>query len=91
VATLPALQPLFRNQRCRFKGRRGSIEEIMEPSRIRADEAIHQIARGNEIVFIDTRNEIAWAASDQKLPGAKGIPADESNCIATCCREINAL
>lgn len=49
----------------------------MEPSRIRAVEVKDKIDRGEAIVLIDTRNEKAWAESDQKLPGARRIPVDE--------------
>ena len=49
----------------------------MEPSRIRAIDLRDRIERGEETVLIDTRNPKAWAESDQKLPGALRIPADE--------------
>jgi len=33
--------------------------------------------RGEPFAFVDTRNPQAWAESDQKLPGAIRVPADE--------------
>jgi len=85
------LLPLFRNKRRRTIRRQCSTEENNGTVENQSREALHQIARGEEIVFIDTRNEIAWAESDQKLPGAKRIPADEIELHSICCREINAL
>jgi rhodanese-related sulfurtransferase len=49
----------------------------MEPSRIRAIDLRDRIDHGEEIVLIDTRNEKAWAQSDQKLPGALRIRVDQ--------------
>lgn len=49
----------------------------MEPSRIRAVDLVDRIERGEKTVLIDTRNEKAWAESDQKLPGALRITADQ--------------
>jgi hypothetical protein len=68
----------------------------MEPSRITAEQAKYKIDhRDDDILFIDTRNEKAWAESDQKLPGAIRIPVDEielhthklprDRCIVTYC------
>ena len=42
----------------------------MEPSRITAEEAKYKIDHGEEIRFLDTRNDQAWTESDRKLPGA---------------------
>lgn len=33
--------------------------------------------RGEPFAFVDTRNPTAWGESDQKLPGAIRVPADE--------------
>jgi rhodanese-related sulfurtransferase len=49
----------------------------MEPSRIRTVDLLDRIERGEKTVLIDTRNPKAWAESDQKLPGALRIPANE--------------
>ena len=49
----------------------------MEPSRTRAIDLRDRIDHGEEIVLIDTRNEKAWAQSDQKLPGALRIRVDQ--------------
>ena len=49
----------------------------MEPSRIRAVDLVDRIERGEKTVLIDTRNEKPWAESDQKLPGALRITADQ--------------
>lgn len=49
----------------------------MEPSRITAEDAKYKIDHGEEIFFLDTRNEKAWTASDRKLPGAMRLGVDE--------------
>ena len=33
--------------------------------------------RGEKFTFIDARNPKAWSESDEKLPGALRVPADE--------------
>jgi len=35
-----------------------------------------RLARGEKIVFLDTRNPKAWAEADAKLPGAIRVEAD---------------
>lgn len=67
----------------------------MEPSRITVEDAKYQIDQGQDILFLDARNEKAWAEADQKLPGAIRIPVDEiemhshklphDRCIVTYC------
>jgi len=49
----------------------------MEATRVTVDEVRERLDRGEQFVFIDTRNPKAWAESDQKLPNALRIPADE--------------
>jgi rhodanese-related sulfurtransferase len=44
--------------------------------RATADEVMARLARGEPIVFLDTRNPKAWAASDVKVPGAIRVEAD---------------
>ena len=49
----------------------------MEATRITADEVKERLARGEQFTFVDTRNPTAWGESDQKLPHAIRVPADE--------------
>jgi rhodanese-related sulfurtransferase len=49
----------------------------MEAHRISVDEVRERLDRGQEILFVDTRNPKDWAASDVKVPLALRIPADE--------------
>lgn len=49
----------------------------METTRITVDEVKERLDRGEPFTFIDTRNPIAWAESDKKLPQAIRIPANE--------------
>lgn len=35
------------------------------------------IAEGQPLLFIDSRNPIAWGSSRVKLPGARRVPIDE--------------
>jgi rhodanese-related sulfurtransferase len=47
------------------------------PTRVTADEIIERMKRGEKFTFLDTRNPKAWSESDEKLPGALRVPADE--------------
>ena len=49
----------------------------MEATRITVDEVKERLERGEQFTFVDTRNPKAWAESDQKLPGAIRVPAEE--------------
>ena len=49
----------------------------MEATRITTDEVKERMDRGEQFAFVDTRNPQAWADSDQKLPNAIRVPADE--------------
>ena len=55
-----------------------NVGEIsMEATRITTDEVKERMDRGEQFAFLDTRNPQAWAGSDQKLPNAIRVPADE--------------
>jgi len=45
--------------------------------RITAEEAHQRWARGEPMVFVDSRSPPAWSSSDQKLPGAIRIIKDQ--------------
>ncbi|HZF39729.1 MAG TPA: rhodanese-like domain-containing protein [Blastocatellia bacterium] len=45
--------------------------------RVTAEEVMRWMDRGEAVVFVDTRNPQAWSQSNEKLPGAIRIPADE--------------
>lgn len=49
----------------------------MEATRITVDEIGERLNRGEPFAFVDTRNPQAWGESDQKLPNAIRVPADE--------------
>jgi rhodanese-related sulfurtransferase len=49
----------------------------MEPTRLTVDEVKERMDRGEQFVFVDTRNPKAWAEAQTKLPGAIRVPADE--------------
>jgi len=49
----------------------------MEATRVTVDEVKQRLDRGEEIVFVDTRNPQAWSEVNTKLPGAIRVPADE--------------
>ena len=55
----------------------GAISQAMEVTRITVDEVGERLNRGEQFTFVDTRNPQAWGESDQKLPGAIRMPADE--------------
>jgi len=45
--------------------------------RVMAEEVMRWMDRGQAVVFVDTRNPQAWSQSNEKLPGAIRVPADE--------------
>jgi len=49
----------------------------MEATRVTVDEVKERMDRGEQFAFVDTRNPKAWAESDQKLPNAIRVPAEE--------------
>ncbi|MBA3321543.1 MAG: hypothetical protein H0T45_08900 [Pyrinomonadaceae bacterium] len=49
----------------------------MEATRVTVDEVKERMTRGEPFTFVDTRNPKAWGESDEKLPGAIRVPADE--------------
>ncbi len=49
----------------------------MEATRVTVDEVKQRLDRGEELVFVDTRNPQAWGESDRKLPSAIRVPANE--------------
>jgi len=49
----------------------------MEVTRVTVDEVGERLNRGERFAFVDTRNPQAWGESDEKLPGAIRVPADE--------------
>lgn len=49
----------------------------MQATRITVDEVGERMNRGEPFAFVDTRNPTAWAESDQKLPAAIRVPAEE--------------
>ena len=71
------------------------IRQAMAPTRVTADEIIERMNRGEKFAFLDARNPKAWSESDEKLPGALRVPADElekhldqiprDRTIITCC------
>ena len=50
----------------------------MEATRVTVDEVKERMARGEQFVFLDTRNPQAWGEAETKLPGAIRVPADEA-------------
>jgi len=47
------------------------------PSRLTVAQVKELVDRGEPVVFIDSRNPIAWGSSRVKLPGAVRIPIDQ--------------
>ena len=50
--------------------------KTVEVGRATPEQVMARLARGERIVFLDTRNPKAWAASEVKLPGAIRVEAD---------------
>ena len=51
------------------------VTEVIE--RITVDDVKERMDRGEQVLFIDTRNLDDWSASDVKLPGALRIHLSE--------------
>jgi len=49
----------------------------MEATRVTVDEVKERMDRGEQFTFLDTRNPMAWAEAETKLPGAIRVPANE--------------
>jgi rhodanese-related sulfurtransferase len=54
------------------------METAVEATRVTPDEVRARMDRGERFVFVDARNDKAWAESDVKLPGAVRLPANEA-------------
>ncbi len=52
-------------------------EQTMEATRVTVEEVRERMDRGEPFTFVDTRNPKAWGESNEKLPGAIRVPADE--------------
>jgi rhodanese-related sulfurtransferase len=50
--------------------------KAVEVVRTTPEQVMARLARGERIVFLDSRNPKAWAASDVKIPGAIRVEAD---------------
>jgi rhodanese-related sulfurtransferase len=46
-------------------------------TRVTPEEIRERLARKEKLTFVDARNPEAWSGSNEKLPGAIRIPADE--------------
>ena len=49
----------------------------MEVTRVTVDELRERMNRGEQFVFVDTRNPKAWGEAETKLPAATRVPADD--------------
>ncbi len=54
------------------------METIVEVTRVTPDEVKARLDRGEKVVFVDARNDQAWAESDVKLPGAVRLPVGDA-------------
>jgi len=64
------------------------ISQAVEVGRATPEQVMARLARGEKMVFLDTRNPKAWAESDARLPGAIRVEATE--CASTCARSRTA-
>jgi rhodanese-related sulfurtransferase len=46
--------------------------------RISPEEVNARALSGEKLVFVDSRNPVAWAESDRKIPGAIRVPVDSA-------------
>lgn len=52
------------------------MSQTTQVGRVSADDVKARLARGEAIVFVDSRNPTAWGESDVKIPGAIRVEAD---------------
>jgi rhodanese-related sulfurtransferase len=52
------------------------MSQTTQVGRVSADDVKARLARGEPIVFVDSRNPTAWGESDVKIPGAIRVEAD---------------
>lgn len=52
-------------------------EQAMEATRVTVTEVRERMDRDEPFTFLDTRSPKAWDESNEKLPGAIRVPADE--------------
>jgi len=52
------------------------MSQTTQVGRVSAEDVKARLARGEPIVFIDSRNPTAWGESDVKIPGAIRVEAD---------------
>lgn len=53
---------------------------------ISIDQVRQQLAQGTAIIFIDTRNELAWGSSESQIPGAIRIGNNQQ--LAAAIKEL---
>jgi rhodanese-related sulfurtransferase len=53
-----------------------ATDKAVEVGRATPEQVMARLARGDQIVFLDSRNPKAWAESDVMLPGAIRVEAD---------------
>jgi rhodanese-related sulfurtransferase len=58
----------------------------MPSDRISPEEANALALAGETVVYLDSRNEKAWSSSQEKIPGAIRVPADD---VQSHLNEIN--
>jgi rhodanese-related sulfurtransferase len=61
----------------RSKSMNQATESAHEPVRVSVKAVKTALERGEQPVFIDTRNSKAWQTSHEKLPGALRVPVAE--------------
>jgi rhodanese-related sulfurtransferase len=49
----------------------------MEATSVTVQEIKERMDRGEQFVFVDTRNPTAWSEAETKLPEAIRVPADD--------------
>ncbi|HXH13024.1 MAG TPA: rhodanese-like domain-containing protein [Alphaproteobacteria bacterium] len=49
----------------------------MQATKISVHEVKAKLDRGEPLVFLDSRSPKAWGESQEKMPGALRVPADE--------------
>lgn len=61
--------------------------KAVEPTRITIDQVRERLAQGQDLVFLDARNDVDWGLAESKIPGA--IRVGNNQQLATLVKELS--
>lgn len=61
--------------------------KAVEPTRITIDQVRERLAQGQDLVFLDARNDVDWGLAESKIPGS--IRVGNNQQLATLVKELS--